>query len=166
MDATSNRVQHHEHDFFPDATTARSKSIHHRGDFMNGSQGIGRRRILTSMAMVFGAIFTIMLLPAYGQQDVDPTWYNPWAASNATVSHQAQPAAAAHSSQLPIAAHRYQQLVKAGSAAAGAQNFRLKDIRLDQSSHNAGHKSSRASSKGLVSVASRDSLTPKPVESE
>ena len=61
-----------------------------------GSEGIGRSRVLASMAMLFGAIFTILLLPAYGQQEVDPTWYDPWAAPNAAVVHPAQPPAAIH----------------------------------------------------------------------
>jgi len=43
------------------------------------------------MAMLFGAIFTILLLPAYGQQEVDPTWYDPWAAPTTAVVHPSQP---------------------------------------------------------------------------
>jgi|HubBroStandDraft_6_1064221.scaffolds.fasta_scaffold26805_3 hypothetical protein len=47
-------------------------------------------------AMLFGAMAVTFLLPAYGQQEVDPTWYNPWAAQNPMVAHSAQPQAASH----------------------------------------------------------------------
>jgi len=70
---------------------------------MNGSKGIRPRRILALIAMLFGAL----LLPAYGQQEVDPTWYNPWAASNTTVVHSSQPR---------VAMHRHQRTVKAVSS--------------------------------------------------
>ena len=29
------------------------------------------------MAMLF-AIVTLLMIPAYGQQEVDPGWYDPW----------------------------------------------------------------------------------------
>jgi hypothetical protein len=67
---------------------------------MNGSKGMGRSRVLASMAMLFGAIFTIMMLPAYAQQDVNPDWYDP--APNAAVAQPAQPAAAVHSRHSPV----------------------------------------------------------------
>ena len=38
-----------------------------------GSKAIRRSRVPAFMAMLFGAIFAILLLPAYGQQEVDPT---------------------------------------------------------------------------------------------
>ena len=56
---------------------------------MNGLKGIGCRA-LASMAMLSGAIFTLLLVPAYGQQDVNPDWYDP--APSAAVAHPAQPA--------------------------------------------------------------------------
>ena len=90
---------------------------------MNGSKSIGRCRVLASMAMLFGAMFTILLLPAYGQQDVSPDWYDP--APNVAVVHPAQPAAVAHSSQLPAATHRYQQTVTSVSTAPDAGKVRV-----------------------------------------
>jgi hypothetical protein len=142
-----------------------SKSIHHGGDFMNELKSIGRSRVLASMAMLFGAIFTIMLLPAYGQQEVDPTWYDPWAAPAAAVAHPGQPLAVAHSSKPPIATHRYQQTVKFVSPVLDGGKVGVKDTRLDQSGHPAGYKSVGASSNELVSVASRDRFTAKQEES-
>jgi hypothetical protein len=120
---------------------------------MNGSKSIGRCRVLASMAMLSGAMFTILLLPAYGQQDVSPDWYDP--APNAAVVHPAQPVAALHSSQLPAATHRYQQAVTSVSTAPDAGKARVKDAQL-QSSHNPAHKSGGAPSGELVAIASRD----------
>jgi hypothetical protein len=130
-----------------------SRSIHHRGDFMNGSKGIGRCRVLASTAMLFGAIFTILLLPAYAQQDVNPDWYDP--APNAAVVHPAQPAAAVHSSQPPVATHRYQQTIRSASTASDAGKLRVKGAQV-QSGHNPAGKSDGTPSGELVAIASRD----------
>jgi len=62
---------------------------------MNRSKGMTRGKGLALMAMLYGAMVTIMLLPTYGQE-VDPTWYDPWAAPNTAVVHSAQPQAAMH----------------------------------------------------------------------
>jgi hypothetical protein len=106
----------------------------------SGSKGIRRCRALAFSAMLFGAIFTILLLPAYGQQEVDPTWYDPWAAPNTAVVHSSQPPAVVHSSQPPVATHRYQQTVKSVSPAPDAGKFSGKDPQLDQSRGNAARK--------------------------
>jgi len=120
-----------------------SKSIHHGGDSMttSGSKGIRRSRVLAFSAMLFGAIFTILLLPAYGQQEVDPTWYDPWAAPNTAVVPPAQPPAVVHSYQPPVATQRHQQTVRSVSPDPDAGKFRGKDPQLDQSGHNAARKS-------------------------
>jgi hypothetical protein len=120
---------------------------------MNGSKGIGRCRVLASTAMLFGAIFTILLLPASAQQDVNPDWYDP--APSAAVVHPAQPAAAVHSSQLPVATHRYQQTVRSASTASNAGKLRVKGAQL-QSGHSPARKSDGARSGDLVAIASRD----------
>jgi hypothetical protein len=106
-----------------------------------GSKGIGRRRVPAFIAMLFGAIFTILLLPAYGQQEVDPTWYDPWAAPNTVVVHPSQPSAVVHSSQPPVASDRHQQTVRSVSLTPDAGKFRGKDPQLGQSRHNAARKS-------------------------
>jgi hypothetical protein len=120
---------------------------------MNGSKSTGRSRVLAYMAMLSGAMFTILLLPAYGQQDVSPDWYDP--APNVAVVHPAQPVAAMHSSKPPAATHRYQQTVSSGSAAPDAGKVRVKDAQL-QSGHNPARKSGGAQSGELVAIASRD----------
>jgi hypothetical protein len=110
----------------------------------SGSKSVGRHRIPAFMAMLLGAIFTILLLPAYGQQEVDPTWYDPWAAPNTAVVPPSQPAAivhSSHSSQLPVGAHRDQQAVRSVAPAPDAGKSRAKDAQLDQRRHNAAHKS-------------------------
>src|SRR5260370_37951783 len=98
-----------------------SKSIHHGGDSMNGSRGINRCRVPAFMAMLFGSIFTILLLPAYGQQEVDPTWYDPWAAPTTAGGHPSQPPAVAPPSQPPGATPPYQPTGKAWSPAPDAR---------------------------------------------
>ena len=123
---------------------------------MNGIMSIGRRRLLASSAMLFGAIFTIMLLPAYGQQDVSPDWYDP--APNAVAVHPVQAPAVAHSSQPVVAAHRYQQMAKSVSPAANLAAARVKDVKLDQSGHDAAHRSGGVPSVGLVSCAGPTAL--------
>jgi hypothetical protein len=123
------RGEHHE-----------SKLIHHRGDFMNGSKDIGKCRVLASLATLFAAILTILLLPAYGQQEVAPTWYDPWAAPQAAVVHPAPPPAVVHAAQPPAATHRYQQTVRSLSPAPHAAKFRVK-THLDQDGDNAARKS-------------------------
>ena len=58
-----------------------------------------RCRLMTYTALLSAAIFTILLLPAYGQQEVDPTWYDPSPAANAATVSPAQPTAAVQSAQ-------------------------------------------------------------------
>ena len=52
---------------------------------MKRSHSLKSRRVLALVAM-FGAMITTMLSPAYAQQEVDPTWYNPWVSSSTTAS--------------------------------------------------------------------------------
>ncbi len=58
---------------------------------MNWSKCFGIRKLLMPVLIVFGALVT-----AYAQQEVDPTWYNPWGAPSAA-QVQAAPKAARHS---------------------------------------------------------------------
>src|SRR5271166_136953 len=58
---------------------------------MNGAKNIRSGKRLVSMAVLSGAMVTTFSLAAFGQQEVDPTWYDPWA-PNTTVIHSAQPA--------------------------------------------------------------------------
>ena len=80
---------------------------------MNGSKGSRSCRALALMATLFGAMVTA--LPAFGQQEVDPTWYNPWAAPSTVV---------VHSSPSRVAVHRHQGKVKSVSSARVAGKVR------------------------------------------
>ena len=106
-----------------------------------GSKVTRRYRALASSAMLLGAIFTIFLLPAFGQQEVDPTWYDPWAAPHAAVVNSAQPPAVVYASQLPVATLHYQQTVKSVSQAPDAGKFRAQGRQLNQSRPSAVRKS-------------------------
>lgn len=123
-----------------------SKAVQNRGDSMTDSMNttasktIRPSRVPAFIAMLFGAIFTILLLPAYGQQEVDPTWYDPWAAPSTAAVPVVQPSAVVHSAQ-PVAAHPHQQTVRSVSPAPDAAKFRAKDTQLNQSRHNAAGKS-------------------------
>ena len=81
---------------------------------MNGSKGIRPSRVLALIATLFGAMVTTLMLPAYGQQEVDPTWYNPWAATNTAVVHSSKP---------QVAIHRHQGRVRPASSAPVAAKF-------------------------------------------
>jgi hypothetical protein len=112
-----------------------SKQIH-GGVLMNGSIGIGRYKGLASLATLLGALFTI-LLPAYAQQDIAPSWYDPWAAPNMGIAHPAQPPAVAHS-VLPLVQNRLQPGDKA--PAPRTARLRVKETHLDPSLRNVADK--------------------------
>ena len=46
------------------------------------------------LALLSGAMVTTLSLSAFAQQEVDPTWFDPWAPSTATVQHHDQKVAA------------------------------------------------------------------------
>src|SRR5260370_36388437 len=101
---------------------------------MNECSGISRSRVPVFIDMLFGAIFTILLLPAYGQQEVDPTWYDPWAGPTTAVVHPAQTPAGgyssqAHSSPITVATHRDRQTGKSVSPAPGRLKLCREDAR-------------------------------------
>jgi len=124
---------------------------------MSGLKGIGYRA-LASMGMLSGAIFTLLLVPAYGQQDVNPDWYDP--TPSAAVAYPVQPGAVAHSSQLPVATHRLQQAPKSASPAVNTGKAHVKDARLEQSGHNEIQKSG-AASEGSMACAEPMALSAK-----
>ncbi len=59
---------------------------------MKRSYRLKSRRVLALVAL-FGAMVTTMLSPAYAQQEVDPTWYNPWVSSSTAAVQTTQPKA-------------------------------------------------------------------------
>ncbi len=83
---------------------------------MNRSKSISANRVLAFIAMLAGAMVTTMLLPAYGQQEVDPTWYDPYAVhvpntvANTVIAHTSQPA---------VAFHRHEAAVKSVASTEG-----------------------------------------------
>ena len=114
---------------------------------MNGLNGIGYRA-LASMAMLSGAMLTLLLVPAYAQQDVSPDWYDP--APSAAIAHPVKPAAVA--SQAP-AAQKSQQTAKSLSPSAETGNAHLKNAPLDQRGQSAAHKNGGAKSEDLASCS-------------
>ena len=95
------------------------------------------RNALTSSAILLGAIFTLLLRPAYGQQEMDPTWYDP--SPVAVVAHSAQPVAAVQSTQLQ-SADVSPTTTKAASQSQSATKSQSKKARLDQSRRNAARR--------------------------
>lgn len=104
---------------------------------MKDSKGVSQRRVPAFMAMLFATV-TILMIPAFGQQEVDPAWYDPWAPNTAVVQ-TIQPASSGHTSQ-PVTTHRDQQMVKSEPSAADAERFRGKDTQRNQSRHNSAQK--------------------------
>jgi hypothetical protein len=113
------------------------------GVFMNGSISIGRCKGLASLATLLGALFTILLLPAYAQQDVAPSWYDPWAAPKVAIAHPAQAPAVADSVP-PLVQNRLQLGDK--SPAPRAAKLRVKETQRDSSLRNVTHKRSETPS--------------------
>ncbi len=90
---------------------------------MKPSKSVNSRRVLAFMAVVLGAMLTTMLLPAYAQQEIDPTWYDPYAVHDvvAKAAPSTTPAAmAVHSPQPAVVFHRHPAAVKTVSSAQGA----------------------------------------------
>lgn len=48
------------------------------------------------IAVLSGAIVTTFSTAVYAQQEVDPTWYNPWAPPTTAVQHEQQAATHTH----------------------------------------------------------------------
>ena len=119
---------------------------------MNGLKGIGYRA-LASMAMLSGAMLTLLLVPAYAQQDVSPDWYDP--APSAAVAHPVHTAAV--TSQAP-AAQKMQQTARSLSPSAETRKAHLKNARLDQRGQGAAHNNGGAKSEELASCSAPTAL--------
>jgi hypothetical protein len=96
--------------------TSSRNQIHLGDDAMNRSKDFRPRSVLAWVALLFAVMITT-LLPAYGQQEVNPTWFDPWPGPNTVVAHSSQPRAAIR---------RHQRTVKSVSAAPGAGKLRAK----------------------------------------
>lgn len=120
---------------------------------INGSKVTNRLRTLASIAILSGAIFTIFLLPAYGQQEIDPTWYDPMPIAAAV--HPAQAAASAHVLQ-PVVTHRYLQANNQVSQTAQNGNSRAKNANSDRSVTSAAENTrTLAANKKTTLIASK-----------
>lgn len=51
---------------------------------------------LAWLTVLSGAMVTTLSLSAFGQQEVDPTWFDPWAPTAAAVHHDQQAVVPAH----------------------------------------------------------------------
>ncbi len=54
---------------------------------MKASSGCKPFRGLVRLAVLLSTVLTAGLVPVCGQQDVDPSWYDPWAATNPAHVH-------------------------------------------------------------------------------
>jgi hypothetical protein len=143
MDTSCHREQDRNDDFFPQRLP-RGEVSQTGGDAMTNTttrpKGISLSRALAFSAMLMGALLTILLLPAYGQQEVDPTWYDPWVAPNAAVIQSAQLPAAALSVNSPVPSHGYELTAKplasaSSASASSAAKERAQDTRVDHKRH-------------------------------
>jgi hypothetical protein len=71
------------------------RSIDDGGEFMNSKHNFGSCKRFAWIAVLSGVMVTTFSLAAFGQQEVDPTWYDPWAPKTAEVQ-PAPPAAVQH----------------------------------------------------------------------
>lgn len=103
------------------------------------SKAILSSRILASIAILFGAMFTILLAPVYGQQEVDPTWYDP--TPDTAITQPAQAAAVVHSSQPAVTVHRKEATPQSASVAPNAAKAHAKGKQFNQHGRDAARKS-------------------------
>ena len=67
---------------------------------MTQSKSSRSRKLLSFTAMSLAMMFGTFLLPAYGQQEVSPEWFNPWAPPSTQVAQTSQGQAAKSQPQL------------------------------------------------------------------
>jgi hypothetical protein len=53
------------------------------------------RKMSALMMMLSGLILTVMMIPAYAQQEVSPAWFDPWGAPEAAAAQPAKQTAKA-----------------------------------------------------------------------
>ena len=94
---------------------------------------------LMSAAILFGAMFTVLLVPAFGQQEVDPTWYDP-SPTQVMSAHQVQAVAADQSAQLLVAESGSQRTVVSAASAANSTKSSEKRAHLNQRQRDATSK--------------------------
>jgi hypothetical protein len=137
MDAS--RIQVQDRTMISRSANHRSKSVQNGGDSMKRSENGNRGKNLMSAAILFGAMFTVLLVPAFGQQEVDPTWYDP-SPAQVTTAHQSQGVAADQSVQQFIAARESQPTSGSASSAAVSEKSSAKHAQRNQRRGNAALK--------------------------
>jgi hypothetical protein len=64
-------------------------------------------RVLAWTAVLFGAMVATFPLSAYGQQEVDPTWFDPWTSPTTTAVQPAQPVVQHHPKVKSVSASKH-----------------------------------------------------------
>ena len=70
-------------------------AIQHGGDEVFQDMNLARIFALKRPLLAVAAILTL-LVPVHGQQEVDPTWYDPWKAAGNTIVRHTQPVSYTH----------------------------------------------------------------------
>ena len=73
---------------------------------MNNLKSNARKSIILA-AMILGAVVT-----AFAQQEVDPTWFDPWAPPASTVAAQAKPKVVTHKNRAKASAASTQKTAR------------------------------------------------------
>ena len=122
MDDSGQQVQDHIHDFLP-LNAGESGSTDDRGEFMNSKNNFGSCKRFAWIAVLTGAMVTTFSLAAFGQQEVDPTWYDPWAPNTTPVHRDVQPAppAAVQHHAKPKHASSYKRVAKTSAKRSANQ---------------------------------------------
>jgi len=89
---------------------------------MKRTRVISRWQMAGALSAIVVALLMIPL--AQGQQDVDPTWYDPYAVHTAPIA--APHALAAHSYQPPVEIREHQPVLTSVSLVQGTAKFRAK----------------------------------------
>jgi len=86
------------------------------------------RGMMMKAALLATLALPTLTIPAFGQQEVDPTWYNPWPNANKTAVQQPQAKPTPHKND------KSSPKVK---AEAGAQPKKLKQAHAQEPAHTA-----------------------------
>jgi hypothetical protein len=117
MDSYPKPLQYPNHDFFLlPLPSGRNQSLTEENP-MNHSKRISPCQALALIALLWGAMVATLPIPAFAQQDVDPTWYDP-----NPIPHAVPNQAVLH----PAALHPQQPAVTSVSTAQRAAKLRTK----------------------------------------
>jgi hypothetical protein len=86
------------------------------------------RCFLLNTAILGAMSVPMLLVPSYGQQEIDPTWHDPWAVTTPAAAQSAPIPAKAQAKNLP-AKERSKKQVRKQPANAQPQNLAAKLVR-------------------------------------